>query len=151
MPKYPQYRFSEGPKVLLLALKKRHLHLALQSRLFKFLMFMLFRILSTKNAFIIVAMMNNFIRDLIRDNQSLAWFIIYYFLNKHTILPISKGISMCSDFCLTISLFFSFLIFLSFEFEDFSFTFRFRYDSLKVVSATFCQFVFRCKRKHLSN
>ena len=56
--------------------------------------------------YITAAINNIFVRDLIRDNKTVAWFIMYQFLNMHTVLTFIRGVIVYSDFCLAISVFF---------------------------------------------
>ena len=55
----------------------------------------------------IFLVMNIFIGDLIRDNKTAGWFIVYYFLNMYTVHMFIRGIIVYSDFFLAISSFFT--------------------------------------------
>ena len=81
-----------------------------------------------KKYYIIAAIMSIFIRTLIRDNETVAWFIMHHFISIHTVLTFIRWIIAYSDFCLATSVF-SFVMSLSFAFEELRYTLRFRSDS----------------------
>ena len=84
-----------------------------------------------QKGYIIAAITNNFIRDLFRNNQTVAWLIICYFFNIHTALTFIRGIIAYIAFCLTISIWF-FCNIHALALWEFRFTFRFRSGSFKL-------------------
>ena len=62
----------------------------------------------TKKYYIITAIMSIFIRAIIRDNETVAWFIMCHFISMHTVLTFIRVIIAYSDFCLATSVYFIF-------------------------------------------
>ena len=59
-----------------------------------------------KKYYIIAAILSIFVRALIRDNETVAWFLMYHLISMHTALTFIRGIIAYSEFFLATTVFF---------------------------------------------